>query len=80
MSALPIIELQTAQSVGLFILTRERELGLDRCETGSTHVWTIFQNCYRPHQNSVFKRLILKIYKNAQALGESVGGSFIEKY
>ena len=34
MSALPIIDLQTGQSVGLFILIRERELGLDRCETG----------------------------------------------
>ena len=34
MSALSIIELQQAPSVGLFILIRERELGLDRRETG----------------------------------------------
>ena len=34
MSALPIIDLQKGQSVGLFIPLRERELGLDRRETG----------------------------------------------
>ena len=34
MSALSIIELQPSPSVGLFTLTRERELGLDRRETG----------------------------------------------
>lgn len=34
MSALPIIVKQNSQSVGLFTLSRERELGLDRRETG----------------------------------------------
>ena len=34
MSALFIIELQPSPSVGLFIRTKERELGLDRRETG----------------------------------------------
>ena len=34
MSALPIIVLQQTLRVGLFILPRERELGLDRRETG----------------------------------------------
>ena len=34
MSALPTVELQLAHRVGLFILSRERELGLDRRETG----------------------------------------------
>ncbi|KII69227.1 hypothetical protein RF11_15301 [Thelohanellus kitauei] len=35
MSALPIIEQQRTQSVGLFTRFRERELGLDRRETGT---------------------------------------------
>jgi hypothetical protein len=34
MSALPIILKQNSVSVGLFTLLRERELGLDRRETG----------------------------------------------
>jgi len=34
MSALPIIVKQNSPSVGLFTLSRERELGLDRRETG----------------------------------------------
>ena len=34
MSALPILPSQKAESVGLFTQTRERELGLDRRETG----------------------------------------------
>ena len=34
MSALPIIETQKSQSVGLFTANSERELGPDRRETG----------------------------------------------
>jgi hypothetical protein len=34
MSALPIILKQHSESVGLFTHARERELGLDRRETG----------------------------------------------
>jgi len=34
MSALPIAQKQHSESVGLFTHARERELGLDRRETG----------------------------------------------
>ena len=41
MSALPIILKQHSESVGLFTHARERELGLDRRETG----WLLSNGC-----------------------------------
>jgi hypothetical protein len=45
MSALPIIVKRNSQSVGLFTLSRERELGLDRRETGEFYPTGVFECC-----------------------------------
>ena len=69
MSALPILELQTAQSGCLFILARKRELGLDRCGTGQPTFREHSHNFYRQHLKWFKDRGKLKIcpYKAGHA-------------